>query len=196
MVHWARQQSAVVSPWGFLRGYLRNQWAGLVQYLDDGELPIDNNLSEQLMRQVAIGRKNWPFIGSVAAGYRAADLMSLVSSAHRNDPDVWAYVRDVLAQLLSGAPTAEQSRNKIRFSTRSSVVPTEESRRRPPCHGMPMRNLLQDCSYASLRPDIWKQSHPESIRTYRDEERRQTAARRDRTRLERRLARLKHQPEA
>jgi len=76
--------------------------------------------------------------------------MSLVSSAHRNDLDVWAYVKDVLDKLLSGGT-----------------------------------------DYASLRPDIWKLSHPESIRTYRDEERRQTAARRDRTRLERRFARLK-----
>ena len=41
---------------------------------------------EQLMKQVALGRKNWMFIGSVAAGYRAADHMSLVSRAHRNDP--------------------------------------------------------------------------------------------------------------
>jgi hypothetical protein len=37
------------------------------------------------MKQVAIGRKNWLFIGSLAAGARTADLMTLVSSAIRND---------------------------------------------------------------------------------------------------------------
>ncbi len=42
---------------GEARSYLRNQWQGLVRYLDDGNVPIDNNLSEQLMRQVALGRK-------------------------------------------------------------------------------------------------------------------------------------------
>ena len=46
-------------------------------YLSDGRLPIDNNEIEQLMKQVALGRKNWLFVGSVAAGERAADFMTL-----------------------------------------------------------------------------------------------------------------------
>ena len=48
-------------------GYLRNHWEPLQVYLSDGRLPIDNNDVEQLMKQVALGRKNWLFIGSVAA---------------------------------------------------------------------------------------------------------------------------------
>jgi hypothetical protein len=64
-------------------------------------MPIDNNETEQLMKQVALGRKNWMFIGSVDAGYRAADLMTLVSSAARNDLDVFLYVKDVLDRLLA-----------------------------------------------------------------------------------------------
>jgi hypothetical protein len=83
--------------------YLRNQWDALQVYLSDGRLPIDNNEVEHLMKQVAIGRKNWLFIGSVAAGERAADLLTLVSSAVRNDLDVFAYVKDVLDQLLAGS---------------------------------------------------------------------------------------------
>ena len=83
-------------------GYLRNQWDALQVYLDDGRLPIDNNETEQLMKQVAIGRKNWLFVGSVAAGERAADLLSIVSSAVRNDLDVWAYVKEALDRLLAG----------------------------------------------------------------------------------------------
>ncbi len=84
-------------------GYLRNHWVALQLYLSDGRLPIDNNDVEQLMKQVALGRKNWLFIGSVAAGERAADFFTLVSSAVRNDLDVWAYVKDVLDQLLAGS---------------------------------------------------------------------------------------------
>ena len=76
-------------------GYLRNQWDALQVYLGDGRLPIDNNETEQLMKQVAIGRKNWLFVGSVAAGERAADFLTMVSSAVRNDLDVWAYVQGV-----------------------------------------------------------------------------------------------------
>jgi transposase len=83
-------------------GYLRNQWAALTRYLDDPLIPIDNNETEQLMKQIALGRKNWIFIGSVRAGYRTADLMTLVSSAIRNDLDVWSYLKGVLDALLGG----------------------------------------------------------------------------------------------
>lgn len=76
------------------------------------------------MKQIALGRKNWIFIGSVAAGERAADFFSLASSAVRNDLDVWAYAKDVLDLLLAGST-----------------------------------------DYQSLRPDVWKQSHPEAIRS-------------------------------
>jgi transposase len=83
-------------------GYLRNQWDGLQTYLTDGRVPIDNNDVEQLMKQVALGRKNWLFVGSVDAGRRAADFLTLVSSAVRNDLDVWVYIKDVLDRLLAG----------------------------------------------------------------------------------------------
>src|SRR5690606_21264063 len=63
---------------------------------------MDNNETEQLMRQVAIGRKNWLFAGSVAAGERAADFLTIVSSAIRNDLSVWHYINDVLKRLLAG----------------------------------------------------------------------------------------------
>jgi len=90
------------SPLAKAVGYLRNQWKPLQTYLTDGRVPIDNNEVEQLMKQVALGRKNWLFIGSVAAGARAADFLTLVSSAVRNDLDVWAYIKDVLDRLLAG----------------------------------------------------------------------------------------------
>jgi transposase len=114
--------------------YLRNQFEHLLVYLDDGLMPIDNNDTEQLMKQVALGRKNWLFIGSVDAGYRAADLMTLVSSAARNDLDVFHYVKDILDRLLAG-----------------------------------------ETNYEALRPDVWKESHPEAIRLYRVDERRSRA---------------------
>ncbi|HQT95852.1 MAG TPA: IS66 family transposase, partial [Thermoanaerobaculaceae bacterium] len=128
-------------------GYLRNQWDALQMYLSDGRIPIDNNETEQLMKQVAIGRKNWLFLGSVAAGERMADLLTLVSSALRNDLDVWAYLKDVLDRLLAGST-----------------------------------------DYASLRPDHWAALHPEHIRTYRADERRDRAAAQHYRRARRRAA--------
>jgi hypothetical protein len=82
--------------------YLDNQWDALSVFLTDGRVPFDNNETEQLMKQIATGRKNWLFIGSVEAGYRAAILMTIVSTAHRHHLDVWLYVKDVLDRLLAG----------------------------------------------------------------------------------------------
>lgn len=84
-------------------GYLNNHWTALRLYVSNADVPIDNNEPEQLMKKIAIGRKNWLFIGSLAAGERAADLMTLVSSALRNDLHVWAYLQGLLEILLSGS---------------------------------------------------------------------------------------------
>ena len=90
--------------------YLRNQWAALTVFLEDGRVPIDNNETEQLMKQVATGRKNWLFIGSVEAGYRASILLTIVSTAHRYHLDIWLYVQDILDQLLAGDANLESLR--------------------------------------------------------------------------------------
>ena len=87
--------------------YTRNQWAALNRYVEAGELSIDNNAAERAMRPVAIGRKNWLFVGSPAAGGRAAILMSLLASCKFNGVEPWAYIRDVLAQLAR-EPTASE----------------------------------------------------------------------------------------
>lgn len=82
--------------------YLRNHWPALTLYATDGRIPIDNNRVEQLMRDVALGRKNWLFVGNVEAGERSARLMSIVSSAKRHQLDVRLYVKDILDRLLAG----------------------------------------------------------------------------------------------
>jgi hypothetical protein len=133
------------SKFGEALGYIRNQWKPLQTYLRDGRVPLDNNEVEQLMKQVALGRKNWLFIGSVPAGQRAADFLTLVSSAWRNDLDVWSYIKDVLDRLLAG-----------------------------------------ETDYAALRPDSWRQAHPEAIREYRVSERRDRADRKQYRRAARR----------
>jgi transposase len=79
--------------------YTRNQWTALNRYLEDGDLSIDNNISERCVKPVAIGRKNWLFIGSAPAGRRAAILMSLVASCKDNRVEPWAYLRDLFTRL-------------------------------------------------------------------------------------------------
>lgn len=87
--------------------YVRNHFTELQLYLSDPALPMDNNLTEQLMKQIAMGRRNWLFAGSLAGGERSAGFMTLVSSALRNDISVWHYTKDVLDQLLAGETNYE-----------------------------------------------------------------------------------------
>ena len=55
------------------------------------------------MKPVAIGRKNWLFIGSKAAGQRASVLMSLIASCKRNQVEPFAWLRSILISLSTGA---------------------------------------------------------------------------------------------
>ena len=86
--------------------YSLNRWAALTRYIDDADLPIDNNWVENQIRPIALGRNNWLFAGSLRAGKRAAAIMSLVHSARLNGHDPYVYLRDVLERL----PTQPASR--------------------------------------------------------------------------------------
>lgn len=79
--------------------YSLKRWRALTRYLDDGNVPIDNNAVENSIRPLALGRRNWLFVGSQAAGERAANIMSLIESAKLNGHDPWAYLKDVFERL-------------------------------------------------------------------------------------------------
>ena len=81
--------------------YSLSNWPALTTFLDDGAVPIDNNAAENAIRPLAVGRKNWLFVGSQLAGERAAVLMSLIESAKLNGHDPWAYLKDVFERLPS-----------------------------------------------------------------------------------------------
>lgn len=79
--------------------YSLGRWRALTRYLQDGEVPIDNNAVENSIRPLALGRRNWLFVGSRDAGERTANIMSLIESAKLNGHDPWAYLKDVLERL-------------------------------------------------------------------------------------------------
>ncbi len=79
--------------------YAQNQWQALRRYTEDGRLSIDNNVSERTLRQQAIGRKNWLFLGSGQAGPRAAILFTVLAGAKRHRIEPWAYLRELLLRL-------------------------------------------------------------------------------------------------
>ena len=86
--------------------YSLKRWQALTRYIDDGDLPADNNWVENQIRPIAIGRSNWLFAGSLRAGQRAAAIMSLIQSAKLNGHEPRAYLSDVLERL----PTQSASR--------------------------------------------------------------------------------------
>lgn len=79
--------------------YARNQRVGLSRFLEDGRLPIHNNMSELALRREAVGRKNWLFVGNDEGGAVNAAFTSLLASCALHDIEPWSYLRDVLCLL-------------------------------------------------------------------------------------------------
>ena len=79
--------------------YTLKRWPALVRYVDDGHYPIDNNPIENAIRPIALGRKNWMFVGAERAGHRAAAIMGLLATAKANGLEPQAWLTDVLTRL-------------------------------------------------------------------------------------------------
>jgi transposase len=87
------------SPMGLAIAYALNQWDALCVYAGDGDLAIDNNASENALRGVAVGRKNWLCCGSDNGGHTAAIPFSLIATCQRHGVNEVEYLRDVLTRI-------------------------------------------------------------------------------------------------
>ena len=108
--HWMEKMLRSLSTKSETAGAIRyaiSHWRALTRYVDDGLLEIDNNSAERALRAVAIGRKNYLFMGADSGGQRAAALYSLIGTAKLNGLDPAFYLRTVLAMI------AEHSINRI-----------------------------------------------------------------------------------
>lgn len=81
--------------------YSLRRWAALSRYATAGDLPIDNNPVENAIRPIAVGKKNWLFVGSQRAGERAAAIQSLLATAKLNGLDPNAWLKETLEKLPS-----------------------------------------------------------------------------------------------
>jgi transposase len=79
--------------------YTLNQWEALGRFLDDARVPLDNNESESALRRVALGRKNFLFVGNEEAGGNLAGLYSLVATCEANDVNPVEYLADVMVRI-------------------------------------------------------------------------------------------------
>ena len=101
----ARSAEALAPPKGPLGSavaYALNHWTELTRFIENPGIPPDNNRSESALRVVALGRKNFLFVGHEQAGQNLAGLYSLVATCTANGKDPLAYLTDVLTRLVNG----------------------------------------------------------------------------------------------
>ena len=76
-------------------------WKRLIWFLDHPQLELSNNLAENSMRPIAVGRSNWIHIGSEQAGPRVAAILSVIESCRRLKIPVRKYLADILPGLAN-----------------------------------------------------------------------------------------------
>lgn len=99
---WLHSQLTQISGKSALAGAIRyglTRLKRLRPYLDDGRLSIDNNAAERGMRSIAVGRKNYLFMGSDNGGRSAAIAYTLIETAKLNGIDPEAWLTDVLSRI-------------------------------------------------------------------------------------------------
>ena len=89
------------TPISTMIGYARNQRAALMRFLDDGQLPICNNISENALRREVKGRRNWLFVGSEDAAEVNTTFVSLLASCQLHSIEPCGYLRDLFCLLPS-----------------------------------------------------------------------------------------------
>lgn len=99
---WLQQQQPrhpPKSPMGKAITYALNAWASLLVYLEDPNLKPDNNAAEGALRAVALGRKNFLFVGNDVAGENLAILQTVIATCQSHGVDPQAYLTDVLIRI-------------------------------------------------------------------------------------------------
>lgn len=99
---WTDAQTATTppkSPLGVALAYARNQRRPLRRFLADAKLPLDNNASERALRIIAVGRKNFLFVGHEEGGQNLAILQTLCSTCLLHGINPYEYIRDVAVRV-------------------------------------------------------------------------------------------------
>jgi hypothetical protein len=99
---WLAMQLTTISGKSPLAAAIRYALARMERlrpYLDNGNLELDNNAAERGMRAIALGRKNYLFVGSEAGGKTAAIAYTLIETAKLNAVDPHAWLADTLARI-------------------------------------------------------------------------------------------------
>ena len=87
------------SPTGKAMGYMLKHWEGLYRYLKSGYVEIDNNGIENMIRPLALGRKNYLFMGSPTGADAAANIYSLLATCKANNINPYKYFKKMLENI-------------------------------------------------------------------------------------------------
>lgn len=102
LYEWIREQLKTLSVHAEMAkafGYMLKQWEALNAFCCDGRVEIDNNICENALRCVALGRRNYLFFGSDRGGEAAAVIYSLLGTCKLNGVEPEAWLRDVLGKI-------------------------------------------------------------------------------------------------
>jgi transposase len=84
--------------------YIIKRRTALTRFATDARLEADNNIAENAIRGIALGRRNWLFAGSHSGGERAAAMYSILQTAKLNGVNPEAYLTDALSKIAAGHP--------------------------------------------------------------------------------------------
>ena len=84
---------------GKAAGYAYVRWSNMMRYIDDGRIKIDNNLAENELRPITLGRKNYLFCGNHEAAENMCVVISLLSTCRNHDVNPREYLGDIIARM-------------------------------------------------------------------------------------------------
>jgi len=99
---WIKERKGIMPPQGATGKaitYGENQWKSLSVFLTNPLIRLDNNLSENALRIIALGRKNFLFVGHEEAGQNLAILQTITSTCRLHNVDAYEYIKDVLIRI-------------------------------------------------------------------------------------------------
>ncbi len=84
---------------GKAAGYAYVRWENMMRYLEDGRIRIDNNLAENEIRPITLGRKNYLFCGNHEAAENMCVIISLLATCRNHGVNPREYLNDIIARM-------------------------------------------------------------------------------------------------
>ena len=108
-LEWAKKQVPVKgSRFAKAITHILNREKDMMTYLEDGRCSLSNNLSENAIRPLTVGRKNWLFSDTPTGADASAVIYSIAATAKANGVNIYQYLRYLLEKHLSENATGEE----------------------------------------------------------------------------------------